>query len=57
MLAGHQNIKGGWELFSPKVGGFKSCIYPKGISLITKESKVLIVAESLIDVISAKNIL
>jgi hypothetical protein len=57
LLAGHQNIKGGWELFSPKEKGFKSCIYPKGISLITKESKVLIVAESLIDVISAQNIL
>jgi len=57
LLAGHQNIKGGWELFNPKVSGFKSCIYPKGVSLITKESKELVVAESLIDVISAKNIL
>jgi len=57
LLAGHQNIKGGWELFSPKLEGFKSCIYPKEISLITKGSNQLIIAESLIDVISVKNIL
>ena len=57
LLAGHQNIKGGWELFNPRVKGFKSSIYPKGISLITNGSKDLIIAESLIDVISAKKIL
>lgn len=54
LLAGHQNIKGGWELFNPRVKGFKSCIFPKEISLITKGSNKLIIAESLIDVISAK---
>ena len=57
LLAGHQNIKGGWELFNPRLKGFKSCIYPKGISMINKGSKNLIVAESLIDVISAKKIM
>jgi len=57
LLAGHQNIKGGWELFNPRVKGFKSCIFPKGISMITRGSKNLIIAESLIDVISAKKIL
>jgi len=57
LLAGHKNIKGGWELFNPKEKGFKTCIYPKGISLITNGSRELIIAESLIDVMSAKNIL
>jgi len=56
-IAGHKNIRGGWELFSPKPKGFKSCISPKGISCIKGQSNDLIVAESVIDVISARIIL
>ena len=56
-IAGHKNIDEGWELFSPKLGGFKSCIAPKGISLIKGSDNKLIIAESIIDVISAKILL
>ena len=56
-IAGHKNINGGWELFNPKPKGFKSCISPKGISCIKGQSDDLIVAESVIDVISARIIL
>ena len=55
-IAGHRNINDGWELFNPQVGKFKSCIAPKGLSWIKGITNNLIIAESVIDVISAKKL-
>jgi hypothetical protein len=53
-IAGNQNLKGGWELFHPYPGRFKTCIAPKGLSWVKGNVNILIVAESIIDVVSAK---
>jgi hypothetical protein len=53
-IAGHQNLQGGWELFSPYPGRFKTCIAPKGFSWVKGNVNILIVAESMIDAVSAK---
>jgi hypothetical protein len=53
-IAGNQNLQGGWELFHPSPGRFKTCIAPKGFSWVKGNVNILIVAESIIDVLSAK---
>ncbi len=53
-IAGHQNLQGGWELFSPYPGRFKTCIAPKGLSWVKGNVNILIVAESMSDAVSAK---
>ena len=53
-IAGHHNLKGGWELFYPYPGRCKTCIAPKGLSWVKGRANILIVAESIIDAVSAK---
>lgn len=54
--AGHRNIDGGWELFMPIQGSFKSCVSPKSVSWIEGNRQCLIIAESIIDAIAASKI-
>lgn len=54
--AGHKNIIGGWELFMPLQGSFKSCVSPKSVSWIEGDRGCLIIAESVIDAIAASKI-
>ena len=52
--AGNQNLQGGWERFHPYPGRCKTCIAPKGVSWVKGNVNILIVAESIIDAVSAK---
>lgn len=53
-ITGNQNLQGGWELFYPYPGRCKTCIAPKGVSWVKGRANILIVAESIIDAVSAK---